>query len=174
MAEKLFSTNNDQGICAGYSQTWLVLSLLAGAPHTQANSIVQNAGQISQIHRGVGVRGKQRFRGLGGASTLTLPESGLAIRTGYPKLVSKNSWGEIYGDVATEGDGYYYLTMKAPSAHAMACILLSNDAYYLEPQSGLFKMPKSELAAWAAEYYGYRRAPSANTDFKVYGVDQGA
>ena len=49
---RLFATDNAQGVCAGYSQSWLMLSLLGGAPLRQPGSIVQNPGLIAQVHRG--------------------------------------------------------------------------------------------------------------------------
>lgn len=168
-ARRLFQTNNDRGVCAGFSQTWLTLSLVGGRPVTTAG-MLGNPGQIQSFHQGRSrVGGKQRFTPLSSASQTTLPESGLTIQTGYPKHPASNNWKDIFDDLAKQPDGHYYMTIKAPFVHAMACIIVGGQVYYLEPQKGLYVFPKLKLSEGLTAFYSqYQWMP--NNDYKIYQV----
>ena len=168
-ATKHFATDNSQGVCAGFSQTWLTLSLIGGQPLTNAG-LMSNSNQISSFHQGrARVGGPRSFTPLGNASATTLPESGLKIATGYPFKPSSTGWQDIFDSLAARPDGYYYLTIKAPFVHAMACIMQGFKAFYLEPQSGLYEIAKSRLSESLTGFYSKYTWSAAN-DYKIYKV----
>jgi hypothetical protein len=170
-ARKVFQTNNDRGVCAGYSQTWLTLSLIGGQPHTNPG-MMQNPGQIQAIHQGKPrVGGQKKFTALGSASLQTLPESGLTIQPGYPKQPASTKWKDLFDSLASQPAGHYYMTIKAPFVHAMACIISPGDVHYLEPQKGLYVIPKGKLSESLTAFYSqYTWSPG--NDYKIYQVDQ--
>lgn len=173
----LYRTNNSAGICAGYSQTWLTLSLIAGRPHT-IPGMMQNVSQIGVIHHGQGGAGFRnrsapaRHIGLGGPSIQTLPESGLAISTGYPVQLPWTGWNHIFQTIVQQGQGHYYLTMKVPSAHAMACIVTPSHVFHLEPQFGLVRFGQADYVDGATTFYS-PLGEARNSGFKIYQVTQG-
>ena len=168
-ARHVFQTHNDRGVCAGYSQTWLTLSLIAGQPHTNPG-LMSNQAMIQTIHQGKGrYGGQQKHTALGSSSVKTLPESGLNIQPGYPKHPASTGWKDIFDSLASEGVGYYYLTIKAPFVHAMACIFTAAEAYYLEPEKGLYLIPKAKLSESLTGFYS-QYAWSASNDYKIYQV----
>ncbi len=172
-ANKHFTTDNRGGICAGFSQTWLTLSIIQGKPVTNAG-ILGNPGSIAPIHRGTAVPGRgnvQRHVHLGGASMTTLPESGLAIQPGYPKRPAWTGWRQIFDALAREPAGYYYMTMKKPYAHAMACIITASKVFYLEPEKGLFEFAKTKFGEGAALFYEQYPFVRGNA-YSFYRVDQ--
>ncbi|MCY2978925.1 MAG: hypothetical protein NTU79_09700 [Planctomycetota bacterium] len=168
-ARKLFPTNNVRGVCAAFSQTWLTLSLIGGAP-VKNPGILRSPGQIQAIHQGRPRVGAQpSSTPLGSSSLVTLPESGLKIQTGYPKLPYSTNWKDIYAYLASQPDGHYYLTIKSPFRHAMACIILGSEVYYLEPQKGLYVIPKAKTSDSLTAFYSQYTWSSGN-DYKIYQV----
>lgn len=170
-ARRIFSTDNSRGVCAGFSQTWLMLSLLQGTPLMNAG-LLSNPKKISNIHKddARGRAGKQSPNMLGGASAVTLPHSGLKIKPPYPVFAKSTNWKEIFDHLANQGAGYYYLTIKQPFTHAMACFMNPSDVYYLEPTNGLYQFSKAKFAEGVTSFYG-RYQYSPNNDFKFYQVE---
>lgn len=172
----LFRTNNSAGICAGYSQTWLTLSLIAGRPHTNPG-MMHNVSHIGAIHQGQGGAGFRNRAApaqhipLGGPSVQTLPESGLVISTGYPVQLAWTGWDHIFQTIVQQGQGHYYLTMKVPSAHAMACIVTPSHVFHLEPQFGLVQFGRTDYAEGATTFYS-QYGFAQNNGFKIYQVTQ--
>jgi hypothetical protein len=170
-ARRLFQTDNHLAVCAGFSQTWLTFSLIGGEPVTKPG-VLESPGHIQAIHQGrTRVRGQQRFIHLGSSSVETLRESGLRIEPGYPKHPLSTNWQGIFDVLASEPVGHYYLTIKAPFVHAMACIITRSEVYFLEPQKGLYVFPKTKFSEGMTAFYSnYTWSPL--NDYKIYQVSQ--
>jgi hypothetical protein len=168
-AAKQFATNNTSGSCAGFAHTWLAFSLLQGSPVTSAG-VLSNHGLIAAIHQGKPkVNAAQKFQPLRGSSAKTLPDSGFAIEQGYPQQPASSGWKDLFDALANLGDGHYDLTIKQPFKHAMACIVKQTQVYDLEPQHGLYLIPKSKLSTSLTGFYSqYTWSPQ--NEYKIYKV----
>lgn len=170
-AKELFKTNNSGASCAAFSQTWLVLSLIQGAP-LEKPGIVQNQGMMKKFQKGENLQtGDKDYVGTGAPSLQALPSSGLAV-SGNVIVLNNTAWSSIFQSLANCAPGFYYITMKQPH-HANACYIAnSGEFYYLEPEEGCYKYSDANsLTASLPGWYQTRTGQSTNTEFKIYPVD---
>ena len=156
---RIFPLQNPQATCAGYSQTWLALSLMGGAPVLNPG-LIGNQLLMTKVH----ATAKQPTVG-------SLDANGMAI-VGSPVVLNNALWKDAFWRLARGGSGcYYYLTVKNPH-HAMACYLdRRNTVYYLEPEDGLSWFPSLvTFVAGAATWYEDRCGQPTNQEFKIYQV----
>lgn len=156
-AQEIFTTNNELGTCAAFSQTWLALSMIQGGP-LQNPGIVQNQGLMKKV----------QASGSGAPSTNALKDAGLAIK--HCLVLANKPWSAIFLALAGYPDGYYYITMKKPT-HANACCVKGGHFYYLEPQVGCYRYDdRSKLAGNLPGWYLRQTGSPGNSEFKIYTV----
>jgi hypothetical protein len=155
--QQIFPLQNPQGTCAGYSQTWLALSLLGGAPLLNPG-IIANQVWMSKVQETAG-----------DATAISLNADGMAI-IGNPVVENNVRWFDAFSALAKSGSGFYYLTIKKPT-HAMACHIDGDTIHYLEPEIGLYKFTKRGLFVMGARaWYANRSGKPTNLQFKIYSV----
>lgn len=152
----LFTTDNEGKTCAAYSQIWLALSLIQGAPVTNPG-VIQVKGYMKKIQAVAGQ-----------PSVFSLADNGMEIEG---QITMQNvTWVKAFFQLSGVGDGFYSLTIKGTNfRHAIAFCCQGNTTYYLEPQHGLYKF--TDLGAFVLGTTNwYSKYSSSVDEFKIYKV----